>query len=167
MYTYLLQDWIFIQSGPGPATLVQSAASWLEVGAIKDVVFWIQIASVDDGGFPGYPELIFETAPIPDDSLFKQVALPIGVSVLSTPLVRLVRKDAGSTSVPVGAWLRWKLRHTSVDVAWHVEMRIYCAVNPAYVLEPGENPGLVIESGREATRDQLTDAKKRSCGECS
>src|SRR5687768_3037798 len=114
MYTYLLQDWLLIECGKAttesvPNILVQSTAAWLDVGPVKDLVFWIEVASVDDGGVSGL-ELLLETAPVKDDALFKSVVSAIPLSVTTTPLIRTVlKKDA---TIPIGAWVRWKLKHT-------------------------------------------------------
>lgn len=168
MYTFTLQDWVFVSSPASGDPLVQGEHGWVDVGPARDVVFWLQVAS-RDAGIAGSIELVYETAPLKDDSLFMPAASAITLAESMTPVLTTVRKGDSGVAVPIGNWLRWKLRHTSVDIAWSVEFRIFCAVNPAYVLEPGRDRGVRVERGREALpRGESTSAKPPAkCGGCS
>ncbi len=157
MFIYLLQDWVFLRAGPGPATLVQSEQGWLDIGPAGTIWLWAQFADIDNGGVSGL-SLVYETSPLRDDAFFAEAAsvLDSEVTGLMTPQLRYVDS---TLEPPPGSWLRWKVEAPSVDVTWSLGFRIFCAADRAP--SAGTASRLLAETGKEATRDGITSAAKR------
>lgn len=157
MFIYLLQDWVHLQAGPGPATLVQSEMGWLDVGPAGRIWLWAQFAALDNGGTSGL-SLVYETSPLRDNSYFTEAAsiADSEVSALMTPVLRHVDS---ADEPPPGSWLRWKLQAPSVDVTWSFGFRIFCATDRA---PSASTARLVSETGKEATREGITSAARRN-----
>lgn len=122
MHTFILQDWITIQgSGSGAgADVIQSKQDWLDLSSYQDVTFWLDVRDATASTVT----LTFETSPTADESLFQPMVAGTLLAAAVTPTI--VKAPMYSASVPIGRFLRWRLKATA---AWDVTFRVLVAAN--------------------------------------
>jgi hypothetical protein len=134
--SYLLQRWVTVYGDADvPVVFItQDEEDWIEVGDYSDAVFWIDVrdVSLPSGATV---QLILETAPTKDDSLFQPVAPPLTLGPGVGPIV--LKSVAAARSVaPLGRWLRWKLVEAGGGIgAWGAtfRVRVACSTTPFFV----------------------------------
>jgi hypothetical protein len=120
MQSFILQDWITLR-GSTTNPLTQSAARWLDLEPFADLVLFIDVREVTNPG-GGNVQLIFETSPTLDDSLFVSMATVNAALTTSGPQV--VRVLLGQNPVmPLGRYARWKVQATQSGT-WDVTFRV-------------------------------------------
>lgn len=125
MYGILVQDWIQVR-GSAAGTITQSESAWVDMRAFQDVVFWVDISSLDANG--GTMQMFLQTAPSKDDILFKTLSnctltLTAPITPFNTSSVLPKSILNANPAVPIARWLRWSL--TNSATAWRCAFRIF------------------------------------------
>lgn len=126
----LVQDWLTL-NGAGDIQFVQTEALWLDISAYRDVMAWLHVeARTPPAGAD--VQVLYETAPLPDDRLFATVGGP--VSLLADDTVTVTQMIGNQSALPPGRLFRWKIKlSTSAGGNWSVTFRIFVALNrPGY-----------------------------------
>lgn len=116
---FVLQDWVTID-GNGIGAFTQARSAWLDFQRFSDATFWLEVRAVTNPS-GGNVTLDYETAPAADESLFQSMS-SITLAASSTPVVRTVQSSINA-AVPIGRWIRWKLRGTQAG-SWSVTFRV-------------------------------------------
>lgn len=122
MDTFLLQDWITIQSATA-GTLTQAAPEWLDLEDYQDVVIWLEVEQ-------GSATLNLQTSPARDERLFLPVARKQSTGS-STYVLQVGDSPAfnPNTNSPaqIARWLRWSA--TSGTANWTCTFRVTVMAN--------------------------------------
>lgn len=133
MYSFVLQDWVTI-FGDAPTTtdIVQSEPDWLSFQAYQDIVFYTECKSFDTAGATGI-QVVYETSPTKDESLFK--ANPMATRFVDLSSVGVDPVILATAAFPLARWVRWRLHLNGVGAgAWHATIRLNCAANAGRML---------------------------------
>lgn len=127
MYCALLQDWTTLRFSGSTQSATQSELLWLDVGDIRDAIFWLEVKSVAIGGGVAVI-LAYETGPSKDNSTFGIMSqFPLAAS--TSPQITKVL-EAQNPSVPLSKWVRWRIYPSgSPGSEWGATLRIHCALN--------------------------------------
>jgi hypothetical protein len=124
---YLLQDWTTLRATSAQTTVVQSEVGWLDLEGYRDVVLWLEVRHVANGGGTNVV-LDYQTSPEPDESYFTTMESET-LTASADPVVQPIPATA---TTPLEVWLRWRLRVTgSPSSDWGATFRIHCAANPS------------------------------------
>jgi|HubBroStandDraft_1064217.scaffolds.fasta_scaffold03873_5 hypothetical protein len=130
MRAFVLQDWVTIRGAAGLASVIQNEASYAQLDAFQDVIFWLQASEVTVGG--GTVTMNYETAPIKDESLF--TAMSGGsFSVTTGTLTPKVTPVLLNSAIPVAKWVRWHLTTSSTSTVWDITFRLLLVANQQVV----------------------------------
>lgn len=123
MDCYLLQDWLSLRTTSG-GTITQSEQAWLDLGAYRDVIAWIDVREMSPAGVP----LAIQTSVAKEESLFAtMVALLPSSSSGLTVLPALQDVQTGAVNAAgLARWVRWQVSSMS---AWDITFRIWIAAN--------------------------------------
>lgn len=130
MFSFLLQDWLTMRVDKNIASVTQDASGWLALPEFQDVVFWTDWMGATKGGATTDFNIVFETAPIPDERMFKSMATLSAVS--NGPAFAGVNPvlTNQNPAVPLATWVRWKLATTATPVStWGITFRVRVAAN--------------------------------------
>jgi hypothetical protein len=132
MYGYVLQDWITIRGTQSGITIVQSEADWMSFQPYQDIVFFLDVKSVNLAGLTSIT-LDYETSPVKDDSIFAKM---ITTTALTTAVTRQDKVLLSQNpTVPLARWVRWKLTPNGTPTdEYGVCFRIFCAANAVGVV---------------------------------
>ena len=128
MYTYILQDWISPRVDETQASLIQSEADWLSFQPYQDIIFYVEIKAADTGEATNL-ELVFETSPSKDESMFKAMTSVAFVgNVGTTQIAKVILSQ--NPDVPLARWVRWRFQPHDAPVSdWGATFRVLCAAN--------------------------------------
>lgn len=128
MYGYTLQDWVTIRGGTTITSITQSEPDWLGLAPYEDVVFWLDVREVNNGGATNVT-VLFETAPTKDEALFTPMVA--GTAYIATPSLTIVKVLLAQNPLcPVARWVRWRLQmNGTAATAWDMTFRVLCAAN--------------------------------------
>jgi hypothetical protein len=117
MDSFLLQDYITLSNpGPSGATITQGASSWLDVSRYEDLVFYVDVKSIDVG-----TPIFLQTAPTREEKSFLTMVPPIALVNGTTPVPAL----AMYCQVPAAAYVRWQI--PQLADSWNVTLGIWVA----------------------------------------
>jgi hypothetical protein len=127
MYGYVLQDWITIRGTQSGVAIVQSEADWMSFQPYQDIVFFLDVKSVNLGGLTSLT-LDYETSPVKDDTIFAKM---ITTATLTTAITRQDKVLLSQNpTVPLARWVRWKLTPVGTPTGeYGVCFRLFCAAN--------------------------------------
>jgi len=94
----VMQDWTTLRIAAS-TTATQSEPEWMDLQHFQGVEFYVQA-----GNITGTPSISFQTAPAPDDALFKHL---IGTAPTSNSVQRVLVNDATYNPPFVGALSRY------------------------------------------------------------
>lgn len=135
MRAFVLQDWVTIRGATAVTSVIQNEASYAQLDAYQDVVFWLQVAEVTVPG-TGTLTMNYETAPIKDESLFTAMTtVGITTTTMTPPKVSSVILSQ-NPSVPLSRWVRWHLTTASASAAWDVTFRVLLVANQQFTFLP-------------------------------
>ena len=105
----LLQDFTTVLATVGGLT--QSESGWLDLAGYRDVVFWLDVRETAASS-----QLLYQTAPAKDDSLFATIATisPVSVGITTTAVLQ------DFAAVPVARWIRWQLTGANADIMFRI-----------------------------------------------
>jgi hypothetical protein len=135
MSTVLLCDWTTVRAG-GPTSIAQGETDWVDLGDYIDATFWVDCREVSGSG----AQLLLETSPNKDESLFQPVTPPITLAANGTPTT--VRSVIGASTVPLARWLRWRL--TGPGGGFDATFRIGMTGTPFSYFVPTQLAGCVL-----------------------
>jgi hypothetical protein len=99
VFGQLLQDFISVKAAAS-TSIVQTSTSWLDIGDLEDLVFYVDCKEAFNG-----PKLGFDTSPTPLDSQFTSLVAPFSLATgLQTTSVL-----AAYASVPPLRYVRWRV----------------------------------------------------------
>ena len=135
MIDYLLQDWSTFTSAYTQTTLIQTETDWVSFQAFSDIVLWLEVRGVVVSTGGTAVQMIYETAPAKDESLFKEMVTAFTMTASATPDVKSVILSQ-APSVPLARWVRWKLKLTGSPTAgdWGATFRLHAVANPSGVV---------------------------------
>jgi hypothetical protein len=142
MQTEILVPWTTV-GGTGPAVTqqIQDRESYIDTGCAPDMVFFIEVLKVTQGG--GTLTLALESSPTNDAALFAPVVGPIKLVASGTPLVIKTVPGAASVS-PLARFLRWHVTANSATSDWVVTFRVRAARSRTPFFSPTLIPGCVV-----------------------
>jgi hypothetical protein len=112
----LLQDWTTIRADGAVTSVKQPEATWLELSAFSDLVFWLEVKEyIASATFYVY----YETATLREDAAFVSLA---SLAMASGVNVTTLFKETSAT--PVAKWVRWRLVNQS-GALWDATFRIW------------------------------------------
>lgn len=122
MDSFLLQDWVTVQSAAGNTQTIQSPDLYLDLEPYQDVQFFLDVRQVSSPA----PFMKYETAPLRDDRFFTaggNAMASFTMAVTTTPDVRIIRL-ASNPTVPLARWVRWRLTQDPASAVF-ATFRIY------------------------------------------
>jgi hypothetical protein len=135
MRAFVLQDWVTIRGATAVTSVIQNEASYGQLDAYQDAIFWLQVAEVTVPG-TGTLTLNYETAPIKDESLFASMAtVGITTTTMTPPKISSVILSQ-NPAVPLSRWVRWHLVTASASAAWDVTFRVLLVANQQFAFIP-------------------------------
>jgi hypothetical protein len=106
-------------------TITPPEPEWLDLSPYQDVVAFLEVQKVNNGGGAGILSLLYQTAPMKDEAWFTTAAtitpLPTGVTV-----TKMVAK---LISNPLSRWFRWQLSMSGPTANWDATFRIWLAAS--------------------------------------
>lgn len=127
MENFVFQDWT-IARGSGTAPYVQEAKDWLGLSSYQDVVFYLDIRSIQLSPTTGL-SWNFQTAPTKDEKLF-QTMTTLQISGVPTSVrVLPVITSAGGANPPLATWVRWQIVPNGGTTTWSTAFRVLVAAN--------------------------------------
>ena len=135
MRELMLQDWLMLLHTSTTGPVVQTEEAWLDTSPYQDAVAWLEVKGITPASIsPGNPlHVLVETSPVKDDAFFKPLCTfaisgtppTIGVSVVKA----LLRNLPTSTTPPISAWTRWKVKEYAATFDWSITFRLWLAAS--------------------------------------
>lgn len=119
MMSSVLQDWIDLEGAATDSEIAQSASRWLDLRGYQDVLFYLDVRAV-----ASQVRMHYQTAPTPDEVLFKNMVADFPVVVTTSPTITKVLLSRNPT-LPPAPFVRWRLTITG-GIAWKAVFRIHC-----------------------------------------
>ena len=130
MDCFLLQDWLALSSASGGAgstvSIPQSEAGWLDLGAYRDVVAWVEVKELSSSSL----SIGLQSAVAKEELLFATMGStpsPLTTGVKVVPMLQELQTGAAGAA-PLARWLRWQVS-LSGGSGWDVTFRIWIAAN--------------------------------------
>jgi hypothetical protein len=141
MQGFVLTPWTTARSAPSIASFTQDEEEWIDLGTYGDCAFWVDVSELtnptDSGGATVPVKLVLETAPIPDETLFRPVAAPLTLAAKATPTI--LKSVRTPTTAPLSRWVRWRLDATgAVNGTWSSTFRIRAVPGKSSFFNPSE-----------------------------
>lgn len=134
MYGYLLQDWKTVVLDTSISQMIQNESDWMSFQPFSDIVFYTETKAVYDGDGGGTVQLLLETSPSKDSSLFMPMATVTLTGNIGVVQVTPILLASGPT-IPLATWVRWRLYNSGTPAAaWNATFRIHCAANAVTAL---------------------------------
>lgn len=131
MYGYVLQDYVTIR-GTTTGTITQSEADWMSFQPYSDIVFFLDVKSVNLAGLTSIT-LDYETSPVKDDAIFAKMVTTTALTAATSRQDKVLLSQ--NPTVPLARWVRWKLTPTGSPTGeWGLCFRIFCAANGTHLL---------------------------------
>jgi hypothetical protein len=128
MHGFVLQDWLTIRGGSSITVVTQTEHAWVDLPGYQDVVVWLQVSEVTTGA--GTITINYDTAPIPDESLFVAMgSTTISGTIMNPPTLTSVILSA-LPNQPLARLVRWRMTQSGASSAWDVTFRVLLAANP-------------------------------------
>jgi hypothetical protein len=125
MDVFLAQDWLSLpNSSVNPVGVIQSEGAWLDLGAYRDVVAWLQIKRQSVNNI----SIAYQTAVAKEESLFATMAAlttATGSEVIVTPMLQDLQTGA-ALNAPLMRWFRWS---SVVPAGAEFTFRLWIAAN--------------------------------------
>ena len=138
MSSMLLTDWTTVRSGGGSVTsIAQGESEWIDLGDYVDATFWVDCREVT-----GAVQLLLETSPSKDESLFVSATPAVTLASGGTPQVVQVRTVTSQVTAPLARFLRWRL--SGPGTAWDATFRIGMTGTPFGYFAPTQLAGCVL-----------------------
>ena len=74
MYSFVLENWKTLSGAVGVTDITQSESDWMSFQPYQDIVLYTECKNVDKGGATNL-QIIYETSPTKDESLFYPMAI--------------------------------------------------------------------------------------------
>lgn len=110
-----VQDWVTIRSGSNVPLVTQGADSWIDLGDVEDIVFFLDVREVT-----GTATMAYQTSPTRQEKNFVSMrpAFTIGTGLTIT------RMFANVAAIPAARFIRWQL---GVGAGQDVTFRLWAA----------------------------------------
>ena len=127
MENFVFQDWT-VARGTGTTPYVQEAKDWLGLSSYQDVVFYLDIRSIQLSPSTGL-SWNFQTAPTKDEKLFQTMTtLQIGGVPGNVRVLPVIASAAGANP-PLATWVRWQIVPNNLTTSWSTAFRVLVAAN--------------------------------------
>lgn len=127
MENFVFQDWT-VARGSGTTPFVQESKDWLGLSSYQDVVFYLDIRSIQLSPATGL-SWNFQTAPTKDEKLFQTMTTLTVSSPPSILPVLPVIASAGGANPRLATWVRWQIVPNGGTTTWSTAFRVLVAAN--------------------------------------